>query len=93
MGCEVSGLVDAGGLFMLMTLEDADCEFRSCKGTEDIVFSVANAKEEIAMFANSVDASLVVIDGGPHQLSLSHPKEVASRLLEFVGKWRKGFDR
>ena len=57
------------------------------QGTADVVYSVANAKEEIKMFVNAKQADLVVVDGGAHFLSASHPKDVDNALIDFVGKW------
>lgn len=51
-------------------------------GTSDVVYSVANAKEEIKLF-NS-DARLQVVENGQHFLSFSHPEEIAQALLGFV---------
>jgi len=58
-------------------------------GTADAVYSVANAEEEIKLFVNSPDASLETIESGQHFLSFSHPKEVDSALIQFVGKYGK----
>lgn len=58
-------------------------------GTRDPVYSTANAEEEIKMFVNSPEARLVTVEDGQHFLSASHPKEVDSALIEFVGKWHK----
>jgi len=59
-------------------------------GDADIVYSVKNAQEEIKMMSNSSDAKLVIVQGGHHYLSWTHPKEVDAALLEFVGKNSKG---
>jgi pimeloyl-ACP methyl ester carboxylesterase len=50
---------------------------------------VANAAEEIQMFTGSPDAQLMIVDGGAHFLSASHPKEVNAAVLEFVNTHRK----
>jgi hypothetical protein len=52
------------------------------------VYSVANAKEEIALFKKSSDARLEIIEGGQHFLSASNPKEVADYVVEFIQKYR-----
>jgi pimeloyl-ACP methyl ester carboxylesterase len=52
-------------------------------GTSDVVYSVANAKEEIPLF-KSTQAKLQVIENGQHFLSFSHPEEIAQALLGFV---------
>lgn len=51
-----------------------------------MVYSVANAQEEIKLFVNSPDAQLVTVEGGAHFLSGSHPNEVDRALIEFVTK-------
>ena len=52
-----------------------------------MVYSVANAEQEIKLFTNAKQAELITVDGGAHFLSASHPKEVDNALIEFVGKW------
>jgi len=52
-----------------------------------VVYSVANAEQEIKLFVNSPDARLVTIPGGAHFLSGSKPKEVDAALIEFVKKY------
>ena len=42
-------------------------------GSEDSVYSIANAREEIAMFTNSPSAEVRVVEGGQHFLSASNP--------------------
>jgi pimeloyl-ACP methyl ester carboxylesterase len=59
-------------------------------GDADVVYTVKNAEEEIKMLENSTDAKLVVVQGGHHYLSWTHPKEVDAALLEFVVKNSKG---
>ena len=54
-----------------------------------MVYSVANAKEEIQLFKNSPDARLEVVEGGQHFLSFSHPEEVKKCLIEFVGRYKE----
>jgi len=53
-------------------------------GTSDVVYSVANAQEEIKLFTASKDARVQVVQDGQHFLSFSHPKEVADALIKFV---------
>ncbi|TKA32793.1 hypothetical protein B0A50_01018 [Salinomyces thailandicus] len=65
-------------------LVDVRCPVLWLHGTSDVVYSVANAKEEIKLFVNSPDARLQVVEGGQHFLSFSHPKEVDEALLGFV---------
>ena len=70
-------------------LFDVRCPVIWLQGTEDPIYSVANAEQEIRMFVNSLDAKLVTVQNGQHFLSASHPKEVDDALIEFVGKWHK----
>lgn len=71
-------------------LTNVKCPILWLHGDKDVVYSVANAKEEIRMFDNSSDAKLVMVEGGHHFLSSTNPKEVDAALLEFVGKNSKG---
>ncbi len=59
------------------------------KGTDDAVYSVANAEQEIKLFVNSPSAKLVTVKDGQHFLSASHPQDVDNALIEFVGRWHK----
>ena len=59
------------------------------QGTNDVVYSVANAQEEIKLFTNSPDAQLITVKDGQHFLSASHPHEVDNALIDFVKKWHK----
>ncbi|KAI9799248.1 MAG: hypothetical protein M1833_004126 [Piccolia ochrophora] len=68
---------------------DVRCPVMWLHGTEDAVYSVANAREEIELFVNAPSKELVVVEGGQHFLSASHPKEVDQALVQFVGKWHK----
>lgn len=70
-------------------LFDVKCPVLWLHGTADVVYSVANAEEEIKLFSNSPDARLQTVKDGQHFLSFSHPKEVDSALVEFVGKYGK----
>lgn len=69
-------------------LSDVRCPVLWLHGTADEVYSVANAKEEIAMFVNAKSKELRVVKDGVHFLSASHPDEVAEAVLEFVVKWK-----
>jgi len=71
-------------------LVNIKCPVLWLHGDADVVYSVKNAQEEIAMIENSSDAKLVVVQGGHHYLSWTNPKEVNAALLEFVGKNSKG---
>ncbi|QYJ17163.1 2-succinyl-6-hydroxy-2, 4-cyclohexadiene-1-carboxylate synthase [Rubrobacter xylanophilus DSM 9941] len=68
-------------------LDAVRCPVLWMHGTEDSVYTVPNAEEEITMFINSADAKLVVVDGGQHFLSASHPREVNAATAEFIRKW------
>ncbi|KAF4551363.1 Hypothetical protein D9617_13g098610 [Elsinoe fawcettii] len=68
-------------------LFDVRCPVLWMQGTEDKSYSVANAEEEIRLFANSKEAKLRVVEGGQHFLSWSNPREVNQELLEFVRRW------
>ena len=81
-------LRDRDGL--LGRVRDVKCPVLWMHGTEDQVYSVANAKEEIEMFTGAEAKEVVVVEGGAHFLSASHPEEVDGRVLEFVKKWSAG---
>lgn len=68
---------------------DVECPVLWLHGTEDAVYSVANAKEEIGLFTGSKDAKLEIVQGGQHFLSASHPKEVNDYVVAFVKKYAK----
>ncbi|KAH8687853.1 alpha/beta hydrolase fold family protein [Tricladium varicosporioides] len=68
-------------------LFDVKCPVLWLHGTEDEVYSVANAKEEIEMFVNAKSKELRTVEGGKHFLNASHPKEVDGALIEFIGRW------
>jgi pimeloyl-ACP methyl ester carboxylesterase len=68
-------------------LGDIKCPVLWLHGTADVVYSVANAKREIEMFAGSPEAQLKVVKDGQHFLSFSHPEEVDSAVAEFVAKY------
>ena len=66
------------------------CPLLWVQGDKDVVFTVKVAEEEIKLFENSPDARLVVVKGGPHFLSWTHPEEVNAAALEFVTKNSQG---
>ncbi|KAI4178066.1 MAG: hypothetical protein L6R41_008543 [Letrouitia leprolyta] len=74
---------------LLGRLFDVKCPVMWLHGTDDAVYSAANAEQEIILFVNSPSAKLKIIEHGQHFLSASHPEEVAQALIEFVGKWHK----
>lgn len=67
-------------------LSDVRCPVLWLHGTEDAVYSVANAKEEIEMFTIAASKELRVVEGGKHFLSFSHPQVVDGAVKEFVGR-------
>jgi len=83
--CSIN-LQDRDGLHS--RLSDIRCPILWMHGTEDKVYSVANAQEEIKLFVNS-DAKLEVIQGGNHFLSATNPKEVDTAVLAFIKKHHK----
>ncbi|KAI4605511.1 hypothetical protein J4E81_006848 [Alternaria sp. BMP 2799] len=80
-------LRDRDGLHM--RLSDVLCPVLRLHGTSDVVYSVANAKEEMKLFTNSPNAKLEVIEGGQHFLSASNPKEVYESVIRFVNEYSK----
>lgn len=70
-------------------LSDVRCPVLWLHGTDDAVYSVANAEEEIKLFVNSPDAKLQVVEGGKHFLSFSHPKDVDEALIAIADKYGK----
>lgn len=67
-------------------LFDIRCPVMWLHGTDDVVYSVANAEQEIKMFVNAPVADLVLVEGGAHFLSASHPEDVDDALIRFVGE-------
>ncbi|KIX98659.1 uncharacterized protein Z520_05960 [Fonsecaea multimorphosa CBS 102226] len=65
------------------------CPVLWLQGTDDVVFSVKNAEEEIKLFTNATEARLVKFSGGVHFLSWTHKEEVARELLGFISKWER----
>jgi len=68
-------------------LFDVKCPVMWLHGTDDVVYTIANAEQEIKLFVNAPSTELVTVDGGAHFLSASHPKEVDDALIAFVGKY------
>jgi pimeloyl-ACP methyl ester carboxylesterase len=68
-------------------LNSVRCPVLWLHGSEDSVYSIANAREEIAMFTSSPSAELRVVEGGQHFLSASNPQDVDQATIEFVGRW------
>lgn len=65
-------------------LFDIHCPVLWMHGTDDQVYSVANAKEEIKLFVNAKDAKVVEVQGGQHFLSASNPMEVEPEVVKFI---------
>jgi pimeloyl-ACP methyl ester carboxylesterase len=68
-------------------LDDVRCPVLWLHGTEDTVYSVANAEREIRLFTGSPAAELRVVDGGRHFLSASHPAAVDEATVGFVRRF------
>lgn len=68
-------------------LFDVRCPVLWLHGTDDAVYSVSNAQEEIKLFTNAKSAELVTVAGGAHFLSASHPEVVDQALINFVTQW------
>jgi len=68
-------------------LFDVHCPVLWLHGTDDAVYSVSNAQEEIKLFLNAKSAELVTVPGGAHFLSASHPDVVDRALIDFVTQW------
>ena len=71
-------------------LYNVRCPVLWLHGDKDVVYSPENAREEIKLFENSPDAKLVVVPGGHHFLSWTHPEQVDAAVLEFVTKNAQG---
>lgn len=68
-------------------LDGVRCPVLWLHGTDDRVYSVANAEDEIGRFVNSADAELRVVEGGQHFLSASNPEDVNTATLGFIKRW------
>jgi pimeloyl-ACP methyl ester carboxylesterase len=68
-------------------LDSVRCPVLWMHGTEDPVYSVANAEDEIKLFVNSPAAELRVVEGGEHFLSATNPDDVNRATAEFVDGW------
>lgn len=69
-------------------LDSVRCPVLRMHGTEDPVYSVVNAEDEMKLFVNSPDAELRVVEGGRHFLSASHPDDVNPATAEFINRWK-----
>jgi pimeloyl-ACP methyl ester carboxylesterase len=79
-------LRDRDGLYA--RLDSVACPVMWLQGTQDEVYSVANAHDGIRRFTRSPDAQLTVVDGGQHFLSASDPERVNVEALEFIRRVR-----
>jgi pimeloyl-ACP methyl ester carboxylesterase len=68
-------------------LDSVRCPVLRMHGTEDPVYSVANAEDEMKLLVNSPDAELRVVEGGRHFLSASNPEDVNTATAEFINRW------
>jgi pimeloyl-ACP methyl ester carboxylesterase len=75
-------LRDRDGLYG--RLDGVQCPVLWMHGTDDAVYSVANAKAGIKKFTKSVNAKLEIVTGGQHFLSASNPVEVNSATVKFI---------
>ena len=69
-------------------LDSVRCPVLWMHGTDDRVYSVANAEDGIARFVNAAQADLRVVEGGQHFLSASDPADVNAATVEFIGRWK-----
>ncbi len=68
-------------------LDSVRCPVLWLHGTEDRVYSVANAEDGIRRFVNAADAELRVVEGGQHFLSASNPDDVNAATIAFLDRW------
>lgn len=69
-------------------LPDVKCPVLWMQGSDDPVFSIENAKQEIEMFTGVGSKRLIVIDGGGHFLSATNPDEVEAAMVSFMEEHR-----
>ena len=65
-------------------LDSVRCPVLWMHGTDDRVYSVANAQDGISRFVNAADTELRIVEGGQHFLSASNPEEVNKATIEFI---------
>ncbi len=75
-------LRDRDGL--LARLDGIRCPVLWMHGTEDTVYSIDNARDNLGRFCASADARLEIVQGGQHFLSASDPAAVNRALLGFI---------
>ena len=69
-------------------LDGIRCPVLRMHGTEDAVYSVANAEDEMQLFVSSPAAELRIVEGGQHFLSASDPGDVNTATAEFINRWK-----
>ena len=69
-------------------LDGIRCPVLRMHGTEDAVYSVANAEDEMQLFVSSPAAELRIVEGGQHFLSASDPGDVNPATAEFINRWK-----
>lgn len=79
-------LCDRDGLHR--RLFDVRCPILWMQGTRDAFYSVANAEQEIELFANAREARLVTVSEGCNYLNASNSVEVNTAVVDFVNKWQ-----
>ena len=86
LGCQLAfswGFVQLHG-----RLDGVRCPVLRMHGTEDPVYSVVNAEDEMKLFVNSPAAELRVVERGRHFLSASNPDDVNPATAEFINRWK-----
>ena len=79
--CSIN-LRDRDGLYG--RLDAVRCPVLWMHGSDDAVYSVANAEVGISKFSGSPKAQLQIVQGGQHFLSASHPAAVNPAALKFI---------
>ena len=69
-------------------LDGVRCPVLRMHGTEDPVYSIGNAEDEMKLFVNSPGAELRIVNGGQHFLSAANPQDVNPATAEFINRWR-----
>lgn len=80
-------LRDRDGLYG--RLDGIKCPVLWMHGTDDAVYSVANAEAGLNKFSNSAHAKLEIVPGGQHFLSASDPEAVNAAAVKFIHDWNK----
>ena len=69
-------------------LDYVTCPVLWLHGSEDQVYSVENARHNIAGFTRAPTVELKVVEGGNHFLSATNPDDVNREALAFIQRWR-----